>query len=159
MLKSVLENSDLICCLQAKDATSRQWSNLTHRKGKKRTKNEENGEAGIAGASSESESALLVPPPQLWLEPGGGPCFYVVSNAPPATSVRVVVRVLLVGVVLNLPPSPSSPLQDFVAAAGDLVHPDGVQDVQGDARRDPGHLRPQAQPLERRRAEIGRAHV
>lgn len=48
--------------------------------------------------------------------------------------------------VLHLTP-PSSVGQDLVAASGDLVHPDGVQDVQGDAGRDPGHLGAQAQTL------------
>ncbi len=43
--------------------------------------------------------------------------------------------------------SSSSPGQDLVAATGDLIHPDSVQDVQGDAGGDPGHLGAQAQPL------------
>lgn len=36
--------------------------------------------------------------------------------------------------------SPASPCQDPVAAPGDPVHPDGVQDVQTDAGDDPSHL-------------------
>lgn len=45
---------------------------------------------------------------------------------------------------------------DLVAAAGDLVHPDGVEDVQGDAGCDPGHLSTDAQALEGLRTEGGK---
>jgi len=82
-----------------------------------------------------------------------------VSTPPSLPLVRVVVDVLalrrrlLLHAVLGR--APASPLQHLVAAAADLVHPDDVQDVQGDAGRDPGHLGAEAQPVERLRAEGG----
>lgn len=74
------------------------------------------------------------------------------------TSVRVVVRMLLICTkrFLRFHFSPSSPCQDFVAATGNLVHPDCVQDVQSDARGDPGHLGTEAQPLKLWRAKCGK---
>lgn len=46
-------------------------------------------------------------------------------------------------------------VQDPVAASGDFVHPDGVEDIQADAGQDPGRLSAQAEPVERRSAERG----
>lgn len=66
--------------------------------------------------------------------------------------VRVVVDVLRLvwggrrlRTFLNL--SSSFPGDYFVATAGDLIHPDSVQNIQGDAGGDPCHLGAQTQPL------------
>lgn len=62
-------------------------------------------------------------------------------------SISVVVDVLSVRLHLPFDPWRSSPPagDDLVAATGDLVHPDGVEDVKGDAGGDPGYLSAQPQ--------------
>lgn len=62
-------------------------------------------------------------------------------------SISVVVDVLSVCLHLPFDPWWSSPPagDDPVAATGDLVHPDGVEEVKGDAGGDPGYLSAQPQ--------------
>lgn len=61
----------------------------------------------------------------------------------------MVVDVLAVSHHLLFNPWWSSPTagNDLVAAASDLVHPHGIEDVEGDAGRDPGYLSTKAQTV------------
>lgn len=87
---------------------------------------------------------LDVQPPSLLMSMSTYPLLYISLVCVVVDMLPVWGRLLLC-CLLDLSSSP--PGQDLVAATGDLIHPDKVQDVQGDAGGDPGHLGTQAQPL------------